>query len=330
MGSNMPRQKKTDRVTWDSLERADQLRTLRLICGKKADSIKAQYSDVLAVGIGYKRVKGEVVNRLALALLVGKKISTASRPIPSVIKLKLNDGGQKRTFLIPTDVEELGDGAPQAAVNVAEGIRAQSPVDPKAVVPGAACCVVEQTNDRRNRYVLSCHHVLALSLLTQSCNAANSVLKDITGSKIIGQLFSYLPMSATGQPCLDAALAIIEPGDAVIWEKNLVTPSAVDPGFQQPQGCSVYTPDGAIPARFIKEWANIPLPYPRCGTVTIRAVYQFQAATKPGHSGSPVMDANGTLHGMHFWGSPTRGDAYAIPAFVLFQPRLFPIDFTLP
>ena len=63
--------------------------------------------------------------------------------------------------------------------------------------------------------------------------------------------------------------------------------------------------------------------------VTIAAAYQFEADTVPGDSGSPVIDGEGTLHGMHFWGDPAQRMAFAIPAFMLFRPGLFSIEFEL-
>ena len=96
----------------------------------------------------------------------------------------------------------------------------------------------------------------------------------------------------------------------------------LEPGVQQPSNCLVYTPNGPLPAIFVKEWANVPLPYPSCGNVVIAAAYQFKSPTQGGHSGSPVMTPQGLLFGMHFWGDAAKQIAFAIPAFVLFRPGL--------
>jgi hypothetical protein len=232
-------------------------------------------------------------------------------------------------YLIPTDVEEIGSGRPQATQNLAHGIRSSATNDPARSLRGAACCIVSQKGQPGNRFLLGCRHVLALSLLTQRCEAVDTLIRPHASADVVGHLYEYLDFGASARPCLDAAIALATPAAAISWDAGNVAPSRVEPGVARPLGCTIYTPDGPRPATFVKEWANLRLPYPGCGTVTIAAAYQFIADTIEGDSGSPVMDGEGTLHGMHFWGDPAQRIAFAVPAFMLFRPGLFSVEFEL-
>ena len=316
---------------WEALTPVEQLAAVREVCGTRVAQLKKRFEGVLAIGAGYKKSKGEVSTDICLGFLVEKKRKRrVQRPVPARVVVELVRDGKKVRVAIPTDIEELGRGRPHGAIDLGSGVRASNQSNSAQGVPGAVCCVVEQTDNPLNRYLLGCHHVLALSLLTQSCNAIATNVQSRLTAQVVAQLFEYLPMSGTGQPCLDAAIALVEPGADVTWSSSGVSPSVVEPGVDSPTNCAMYTPDGLVPARFVKEWANIPLRYPKCGTVVIEAAYQFQAATVGGHSGSPVMSPDGTLHGMHFWGDPQQLLAFALPAFVLFRPGLFSVTFQLP
>ncbi|MDO9074132.1 MAG: hypothetical protein Q7U73_12795 [Rubrivivax sp.] len=293
-----------------------------------------RFDDVLAVGAGFKKSAGEVSTSVCLGLLVSRKksrLGKVSAPIPKRLTVSVQRDGKRVQLSIPTDVEELGKGKPQQAINAAAGIRAFNRSNSTQGVPGAACCVVVDQSDAANRFVLGCHHVLALSLLTTGCEFFKDT--DVSGRGAVqkfGGLFHPLPMAADGLACLDAALALVDAGTEVTWVSGEgIKPVRVEPGTKQPVNCFVFTPDGPLPAVFVKEWANVPLQYPRCGTVTIAAAYQFQVPTVGGHSGSPVMTPDGTLHGMHFWGDEQQQLAMAIPAFMLFRPGLFPVNFRL-
>lgn len=317
---------------WDELTPAQQLAAVREVCGAKRHSLLKRFDGVLAVGAGYKKSAGGVSGAICLGLLVKRKkkrLGSIARPVPERVLVSVVRDGKSVRLSIPTDVEELGKGRPH--VNTATGVRAFNRNNSAQGVPGAACCVVVDQSDPTNRFVLGCHHVLALSLLTSGCAFVRET--DVGGrgpGTKFGELFHPLPMAADGRPCLDAALSLIDPGADVTWMSNEgLKPVRFEPGVNQPTNCFVFTPDGPLPAVFVKEWANVPLQYARCGTVVIAAAYQFQAATIGGHSGSPVMSPDGTLHGMHFWGDPHQSLAMSIPAFMLFQPGVFPVNFEL-
>ena len=315
------------------MDEAEQLSLVREVCGTRGRQLTKRFTDALAVGAGYKKSGGEVSSDICLGLLVKRKkkrLGGLVRPIPQRIEVVVQRGGKRVRVAIPTDVEELGKGKPQA-FNLAKGICAFNRRNSAQWVNGAACAVVVDKAEPANRFILGCHHVLALSRATAACKPVKTT--DVGGRSShskFGQLFYPLPMAADGRPCLDAAISLIDHDSEVHWtSSDGIRPLRVEPGVKQPANCFVFTPDGPLPARFVKEWANYTLPYPRCGMVVIAAVYQFVAPTLGGHSGSPVMTTDGTLFGMHFWGDPAQQMALSIPAFVLFQSGLFPLNFDL-
>ncbi len=317
---------------WNELDHKEQLAVVREVCGSKSPALLKRFVGVLAVGAGFKKSAGAVSEAICLGMLVKKKRKrSVARPVPERVLVSLVRAGKRVRLSIPTDVEELGKGKPHAAVNVAQGVRAFNRNNPSQGVPGAACCVVVDANQPANRFILGCRHVLALSLLTTGCAAFNATdVADRGMTTRLGQLFFPLPMAPNAQPCLDGAIALVDPSIQVDWlSAQGLRPAVVEPGVQQPQNCFVFTPNGPLQAIFVKEWANIPLQYAKCGTVVIAGAYQFQAATVGGHSGSPVMAPDGTLFGMHFWGDPSQRLALAIPAFMLFQPGRFPVTIRL-
>ena len=318
---------------WNDMAPVQQWAAVREVCGSKGPALLKRFEGALAVGAGYKKSADKVSEEVCLGILVRKKkrMGGIGRPVPQRLLVFLVREGRRVSLSIPTDVEELGKGKPHAAVNVAEGVRAFNRNNARQGVPGAACCLVVDSNEPANRFILGCRHVLALSLITTGCAAFNATdVADRGMTTRVGELFFPLPMAPNGQPCLDGAIALVDPVVPVDWvSPGGVRPTVVEPGVQQPRNCFVFTPNGALPAAFVKEWANVPLQYAGCGTVVIAGAYQFQAATVGGHSGSPVMTPDGTLFGMHFFGDPSQGLAMAIPAFMLFQPGRFPVAIQL-
>ena len=318
-------------LRWDAMDAQQQLAAVREVCAGKGKALTKRFKDVIAVGAGFKKSAGRVSEAICLGMMVPKKrIRNLSNPIPERLLVTVVREGKRVRLSIPTDVEELGKGKPHA-INVAKGVRAFNRNNVSQGVPGAACCVVVNAAQPSDRFLLGCHHVLALSFLTSGCAPfPQTDVADRGMTTKVAELFFPLPMGAGGRPCLDAALALIDPNVPVAWRSDEgVRPRVVEPGVQQPLNCFVFTPERALRAVFVKEWANVPLPYARCGTVVISAAYQFQADTVGGHSGSAVMSPDGTLHGMHFWGDPSQRLAMAIPAFMLFRPGLFAVNFVL-
>lgn len=316
------------RNKFQALPEEQQLAIVREVCGRRGADLIKKYG-VCAVGAGYKKSDGAVLPQTCIGFLVGHKKTDPDNPVPPEIITFIQEKGKRTLYAIPTDIEEMGSGAPQFAANLAHGIRAVAAKNQALALKGATCCIVRQKNSTSNRFLLGCHHVLALSLLSTQCSAADAYVRPRNSTETVGRLYEYLPLAASGRPCLDAALALASPSASLQWSAGGRRPTKVEPGVQRPLACRIYTPEGDIPATFVKEWANVPLPYPRCGMVVIEAAYQFVAPTLEGHSGSAVMESDGTLHGMHFWGDVTQNMAFAIPAFMLFRPGRFSVDFEL-
>lgn len=316
------------RQRFESLPLQEQLAMARNFCGRREKQLVKKYS-VNAIGVGYKTTGGNVLTKTCIAFLVIKKDTRAANPIPAEIYTTVRVGGKEVRYSIPTDVEEIAGGQPQSGANLALGINVVSTKNQNVSLDGAACCIVRQVNNPTNRYVLGCHHVLALSLGSPQCAPADAYVRPRSSPYVVGRLYEYLTMSPGGVRSLDAALALVNPLSMTEWNAGGVKPTRVEPGVARPLNCRIFTPRGSLNAQFVKEWANVSLPYPNCGTVVIAAVYQFVADTLPGDSGSPVMQLDGTLHGMHFWGDPTQRMAFAIPAFMLFRFGVFSLNFEL-
>lgn len=316
--------------TWDKLGREEQLALLVRLCTARAAEFRRKFDGVLTLGVGYKTQGGERTEALCLAFLVKSKKEKVHRPVPKSVAAFVERDGRRLRVYVPTDLEELGDGAPHANVNLASGVLAVGLPNPAVKCTGAVCCLVRQTDTPANVYALGCHHVLALSAQTQGCAALVSevISNDLPGQPV-GQLFEYLPMSPNVRSCQDAAIALLDSAVNATWVHSGRTPLRTETASHEPPGCRIYTPRGVLPAAYVKTWMDVPLFYPNCGWVYIARTYQFQADTLPGDSGSAVMSDDGTLYGMHFWGQSSNRLSMAIPAATLFSPGLFSVDFSL-
>jgi hypothetical protein len=313
---------------FDGLSEEEQLAIVRHLCGQRGKRLVRQFG-VHAIGAGYKKAAGRLLPTICIGFLVDAKTDTPAKPVPPQITTYIQRGGRRVRCLVPTDIEEIGAGHPQKMQNLANGIHSSATADAALSLRGAACCIVAQKDKPENRFLLGCQHVLALSLLGQRCGGIDALIRPHGSPEVVAQLYEYAELTASGKPCLDAAIALANPAARIFWGAGTIVPQRVEPGVNRPLDCMIFTPNGPRPARFVKEWANVPLPYPGCGMVTIAAAYQFVADTIAGDSGSPLLDRQGTLHGMHFWGDPEQRLAFAIPAFMLFQPGLFSIDIAL-
>ncbi|MFC5478211.1 trypsin-like serine protease [Massilia suwonensis] len=319
---------RTAENTFDGLGEEEQLAIVRRLCGQRGKRLVRKFG-AYAIGAGYKKTAGRVLPTICIGFLVDAKSESPARPVPHEITTYVRRGGRRIRCQVPTDVEEIGAGHPQKMQNLANGIHSSAAANAALSLRGAACCIVAQTDKPANRFLLGCQHVLALSLLGRQCGCIDSVIRANGSPEVVARLYEYAELTPSGKPCLDAAIALANPAAKIFWDAGRIVPQRVEPGVNRPLDCTIFTPRGPRPARFVKEWANVRLPYPSCGMVTIAAAYQFVADTAAGDSGSPLIDRQGTLHGMHFWGDPGQQLAFAIPAFMLFQPGLFSIEIAL-
>lgn len=311
------------RLAWEALPRRRQESILAAMTQGREAQYRRRYPGLLSLGLGYKRVAGKPHPQLCLAFLVERKSPDAPHQLPRFVSGMADVRGRRQRVEIPTDVEELGDSRPHLGDNAADGIFVASPTRPELNGIGAVCCLV-RAQGRPGLFALSCHHVLTIGNRVSCGGAApDAVIADRAARIPYGRLADCGPMVANRNNQLDAAIAALQPGVAVTWNRNGRRPLRVDMGIREPANCSILAPRGNLAATFVKTWVNVPLPYPTYGPIRMACVYQFDAPTRPGDSGSPVMDSAGTLYAMHFWGTESDSFSLAIPAGYLFSPGLF-------
>lgn len=309
---------------WGDLPERTQLKVLADLTERRGRQLRRRYSNILAVGLGQKAVAGEVLPQLCLGFLVQEKSNGAPAQVPAAVTTTVQYRGRRRRVSVPTDVEEAGHGEPQLAKNAADGVLIASPSNAALRGNGAVCCLV-RVQGRSGLYVLSCHHVLTLSGSLGQCRVQRDALVADSSGVPYAQLFDWVPMRPGASSQLDAAISLVQGGSNIEWTHSGMQATVVDYGETKPENCTIFAPRGRIArAIFRKVWRELELPYPGC-LVRIATAYQFEAQTLAGDSGAPVMDANGRLYGMHFWGDPQRSFALSIPAGLLFGPRVFSV-----
>lgn len=312
--------RRSARLTWQELDERAQHKVLERLAKTRGARYRREFRELASVGFGYKQVRGEKLPQLCFAFLVLRKTKRATQ-LPKFIRAVVVHRGKKRHVDVPTDVEELGKAKPQVGANAASGIYVASQNHPQINATGALCCLV-RVEGRSELFALSCHHVLTLSSKLPNGSVANDVLVADRAQHVpYGHLATYSPMKPNKPNQIDAALAVVN-GDTH-WVYNGASVATVEMGLVEPRGCGIFTPRGLEPATYIKTFYDVVLKYPTMSPVRIVAAYQFNASTLPGDSGSAVMDNDGTLYGMHFWGDPARSFSLAIPAGYLFQPAAF-------
>lgn len=306
---------------WEQLPSEKQLQVLAWLCRSRSKLLKREFPEALSVGVGHKTTAGKRLPTLCLAFLVLRK-AEAGKQLPQTIRTTIKIDGRRRQVHVPTDVEELADSGPHLATNTAAGILVVSASQPAIRGTGAVCCLV-RAKGQPDLFALSCHHVLTLSPKVGQCRIVMDALVADRQGVPFGQLFEAVPMTPHQPSQIDVAIARVEAGSMVQWVHSGMQPKSTDMGLSKPQNCTIYAPGRLVDAVYVKTWPEVRLPYPGCGDVQIVCAYQFQAATKPGDSGSPVIGGDGTLYGMHFWGSPSNNFAMAIPAGYLFGQGVF-------
>ena len=323
---------------WRSLVLDDQLRIARSVVKNRGRDFKAMFANVLSIGIGYKhrRDKNQIIRRnrrcICIRFSVEKKLKRIKgEKIPGSIDVYVQIDGKRQLAAIPTDVDILGHGRPQSLLPIGNGFRSY-PQGNTSFLPstGSCLCMVRQLNNPSIRYLLGCSHVFAASTRNAYCDADPlTVTHDYWNNLYIGNLYDYRPLRPLQGHGLDAALVQVADSSWLAPSFGGVTPQRYSDGFYCPPDCAVFAPRGRIPARFSEQQYDVTLDYGVCGGVFFETLYRFTAATLPGDSGSPLMSPDGTLYAMHIWGDPATGIAYSIPAYVLFRPGLFLVDFDI-
>ena len=329
---------------WGRLPAPQQLRIVRTLVQQRGPAWMKRWPALRALGAGYRLRRKhdgsgalEVVREVCICFFVQRKWKTnRAHPLklPSHVQARPVLHGRRIAVRIPTDVEALPSGGPQAdAANLTAGICVTSPgISP---VLGSACAVVKTADGAH--HLLTCAHVVSRQLAQPS---VGTICKTADQTPI-GSVFDVA--SSTGDHAVDAVLVRIDdPAFRGIlqWGNRIqkrATPSDVaalgmQGGLQVLVRKSVPLHGGNPEIRPEPMDAEfrchiqypMPLSYARIGGTTrvFAELIQYVANTRPGDSGAAVINQKGTLVGMHFWGGD-NGTGYAIPAWALFRPGTF-------
>jgi Trypsin-like peptidase domain len=336
------RRKSAGAPLWARLSTAERLKIAIAVARRRGPELMHRYRGVLSVGAGFRLQNHQpVADHVCLRFLVKRKRRRPGKQnIPSAIKTFILRRGKRTSVLIPTDVSELTDGRPHT--NFTEGIVSQS--SGELVEYGAACCVVKDQASPNDKYLLTCYHVASPNMQVPS--GPTYCLNCATNARI-GTFQPAVNSPTPGDP-LDAALFAI--GSNVppvsVWG-HVVTGKATDDDLMN---LNTTTPlwilgrrqvalsagDAGIAPRtspasasFHTVWPSRSYPYPDAGgaSFTYADTIEYAASTYPGDSGAALIDGDGTLYGMHFFGDGVSG--YALSAPRVFDSGVFPIDVLL-
>lgn len=267
----------------------------------------------------------------------------APRGVPSHIGSVARVGRHRLRVDIPTDVSEFSGGSPHAFVDLTGGIVSRNAGQP--VDCGASCCMVHNAAMPGERYLLTCYHVFSPSL----SDAPGSALECVgpLGSPL-GQVLEVASPDAPSAG-LDAALVLLDDpalDSLPTWGQGVLRRATdVDIGWLTEAGplaiCArrvapaidgrrAVTRTGPLPAEFHSYFPH-PLPFDYRATagrvLSIAGTLQYVSPVLPGDSGSAVLDGDGVLVGMHFFGMGNTGFAMSAPR--LFDPGVFSIELEL-
>jgi hypothetical protein len=293
-----------------------------------------QKQNVVACGLGYKQSGGQETDELSLIVSVTKKLPIAQLAATDMVPQALDD--------LPTDVQEVGVirafQSPTDKWRPAPGGVSIGHVD---VTAGTLGCLVYRGQEL---LILSNNHVLAncnrgrvgdailqpgrqdggtlndqIATLLEfipldfgqapsSCGVANSVS---TAFNAIAQAFgSQHRMNAfqqtAGQNAVDVALA--RPLSPSLVEKNILN-------IGQPRGAGTATlgtqvvksgrTTGFTSGKITQIDVTVQVEYPGVGTAVFSNQLAASGMSKPGDSGSAILDVNSRIVGLLFAGSDT-------------------------
>lgn len=332
--------------TWSSLDRATQFRIALEIATKRGKQLARAHSNVISVGAGFRSQDriGVLTQEVCLRYLVRKKWKRR-RPdgVPPQVGSVALVGGRRVRVSVPTDVSEFIGGSPHSPLNITDGITSRN--EGQLVDYGSSCCLVRNAAIPGERYLLSCYHVFSPSL----SDAPSSSLDCLGPTGVdLGQLLEIANPDAPSTG-LDAALVLLEDANVDSLPNWSQVPAARATDFDISQlteggqlsvygrrvapavgGRQAVTRTGPLPASFHSYFPDA-LPFDYRATagrfLSIACTIQYVCDVLPGDSGSAVLDANGMLVGMHFYGQGDTGFAMAAPR--LFDPGVFSIALDL-
>jgi len=324
-------------VAWQAIPVSERMKIALAIARRRGPDLRRRYPNVLSVGAGFRsRSRVAIADEVCLRYWVSRKLKRW-RPglIPGEITAYVARRGRRSLVRIPTDVTEFRGGRPHR--DLTAGIVSKS--GGKLIEYGSACCLVTRARTPRELYLLTCYHVMSpdMSVPTREVSCI-----DCSDNSQLGVLATLANTNTPGDP-VDAELISIQPGLAplAVWGRTaaskasdadlstLTTATSVLLVRQHiPPSAGGGTPrQGPIPATFQSILPTNDFEYPGVGTYTFQDTIEYTADVHGGDSGSALIDCNGKLYGMHFYGMGDFG--YALSAPRLFESGAFPIDIWL-
>lgn len=333
---------------WAALDMGTQFRTALAVARRRGPTWVRQFDNVVSVGAGF-RLRGpqdELVREVCLCFGVRRKWADTrqrAQTIPAQVAAMVQQGGARVRVLIPTDVAAFSRGAPQAGRSLTGGVTTRRDGQPHDLA--AACCLVEDAGLPGQAYLLTCYHAFVPDLRRPM--PAGMDATDDTGAPI-GLLAEAA--SASGPRAVDAALVSVDaPGfDAVsAWGLRITQRANAFDIEDLPNrgplwvlGRRVAPASSAGPAQSrsepvraqFRQYIVVRTRFDYASTAgrsfVFAEVIEYQAATRPGDSGAALVDSQGLLYGMHFYGFGGMGYAFTAPR--LFDDGVFLGELRLP
>jgi hypothetical protein len=290
-------------------------------------------------GSGQRIFANEPVLVVGVRKKIGKDTGRKQRRdwVPEQIQLTVPVNGRKRVLALPVDVVAREPAPDAQAMRQGVAVRSQSTA---RNLRGSVCALVRnvQANDSR-RYLLTCHHVACLSLLTPGLTPeVPTSIYSMTGNSqaddFLGESRRYAEFGSNVPDAIDAALITLAPNALGIVEQPDYWSLRPASWVRNPQELSAEAQQGVhliakngktAPGTFLRHEFSQPVRYGSGNRVAvIKEVFLTRLHrhnTAGGDSGGGIVSPNGTLLGMHIAG--TGRLSYAIPAYHLLRSTIF-------
>lgn len=321
---------------WNALTSAEQRSLAEKVARSRSREFREKYPNVMSCGAGYRlrRAQLDAGREVCLKFTVKRKWTRPSaKGVPPFVAALHRDKRTKKAAMVavPTDVDELADGEPSVGNDLKDGVIARSSVGGTGEL-GAVCCLVRDKADPARLFLLGCHHVFTRSLRRRWCepDQTSVLFRRDDGHTRIGNLAYFTNLAASPYFAMDLAAVEVTNLSRVSSFIHGREPTRVARRAETPINYEILSPRGRLPALFVAKLYDHPLTFP-CGSTTrtlrFGAVYQSQAVTLGGDSGSPLVGTTGTLYGMHFYRYART--SLAIPAYEIFSELNFNMKMAL-
>lgn len=292
--------KKPRLFVWTNLPLPLQRQVALRVCSREERKLKRRArGNIVAVGIGVQYSKGERQCHECVAVFVKKKWKPGEEGVgrmPASLSAFVMWRGRRRKVAVPVDVVE---DIPARAQSVA-GDRCIASLDDDNSGEGVVCCLVDH-NREGVPHVLSCHHVIFLTdARPEPSNSERQRLVLDFNGEFLSPPVDWQPLEVVDAalvPYADADTGTIAAGNFPKW----ITDVSQIP--HDPATATIFTPRGPITVRFasyrgakIGYKSGRVVPYPNI------IFWDCEEDTEEGDSGSPVVNVNGALIGMHIAG----------------------------